>query len=267
MADPVTLMTEVLGVRAMLGSPLNQAPSFQEIQREIEAEYIAITNATNATGNAWQVDTYTLTTVAGQYQYVISDLSTNAQFRFYKALTVLTVPADVDSAPEYVLEFVELEHMPQEWAWLSQNHGQYFASSHDSQMIAFYRAIEDDGAKLYVELRPVPSRAQDYKIIYQQQDWWDYIYSTEEAAQIEAMLPFNSQKFYLRALVAKNLLMQGRVKWSMDPAYNASKARMILEGLNDRIDRGEESYREFISSLDNPDITYVQAWADEAFFE
>lgn len=251
-----TVLSEVMGVRVMLNNPMPQAPAFKDILEELEAEYQHLTNDLNNTGNAWQVDNYTLTTVAGTYEYEITP--TNKEF--YKALNVTTIPSNTSVDPQYVLEFTELEHMPQEWAWLGQNRGQYMYSSHDSQMIAFYRKITVSGEKLYCQIRPTPTEAQSYNILYQVTDWWGRISS---GTGTDFYMPHSSQRFYIRALVAQNLLLKGMVRWSFDDVRNFKTGQLVAKSLEVRINRYKQAYDEYIDSLDNPDLTMIDAWADD----
>lgn len=246
-----SLLQEVLGVRNLLDNPLSQAPSFKQIVEELQAEYQYITNDTNNTGNSWQIGETTLTTVSGQYRY---DLSVTD---FYKALNVTTVPGDINGQPQYTLEFTEFENMPKEWAWLSPTRGQYMYSSHDSQLIAFYRTQDSTtGEVLKCEIRPVPNRVQDYKILYQITDWW----TDHESAAYK--LPHSSQRYYVRALVAQNLLLRGGVKWSFDEVKNFTKGKIVAEGLKTRLERYKAVYDEYKDTLDIPDITEADSWAD-----
>jgi hypothetical protein len=255
-----TVLQEVQGVRQMLSNPLTQSPSFKDILEEMEAEYQAVTNQTNNTGNAWQTDNHTLTTVAGTYDYEIAP----ANGDFYKALNVTTIPSNVDIDPQFTLEFTELEHIPQEWSWLGQNKGQYMYSSHDSQIIAFYRKITSAGAQLRCQIRPTPASVETYNILYQVTDWWPKV---DDVADLGFTLPHSSQRFYVRALVAQNLLLKGMVKWSYDTMANYKQGELVFKGLETRIRRYKEQYDEYIDSLDNPDITYISSWADDNVFQ
>src|SRR4051812_17048578 len=96
-----TVASEVTGVRVMLDNPLPQSPSFRDILDELEAEYQHVTNTTNNTGNAWQTNTHTLSSVIGQYQYQLELPD------FFKALNATTVPSNVNADPEYTMEFTE----------------------------------------------------------------------------------------------------------------------------------------------------------------
>lgn len=251
-----TIQAEVLGVRSMLNNPLPQAPSYNDILEEMQAEYQNITNLTNATANSWQVANYTLTSVAGQYEYTI----TPANDDFFKALNVTTVPPDVDTDPQYMVEFTELEHIPKEWGWLGENQGQFLMSSHDSQLIAFYRTITSSGSAIKCQIRPTPTRVQDYNILYQVTDWWPQVLVSLGK---EFTLPHSSQRFYIRALVAQNLLLKGNVSWSFDADRDAATAKLVESGLSARLARYQEGFNEYRGSLDNPDITFITSWADD----
>lgn len=252
-----TVQDEVLGVRGMLNAPLPQSPSYQDILDELEAEYQHITNSTNSVGNSWQVANYTLTTQAGVYDYAISPSNDD----FFKALNVTTVPDPASTDPQYLLEFTELENIPKEWSWISSNKGQYLYSSHDSQVIAFYRQITPGaGATWRCQIRPVPSEVQEYNILYQVTDWWNMILTTLGTS---FPLPHSSQRFYIRALAAQNLLLKGTVMWSFSSESNEKIAQSVSKGLDIKLARYKEGFDEYRSSLDNPDVTYVDCWADD----
>lgn len=257
-----TLLDEILGVKQLLDSPMAQSPSFLDIVDELSAEYQHMTNVVNNTSEAWMISEYTLTTVAGQQDYRLDgDIPT-----FYKALAAYTIPANTSSTPQYGIEFMELEHIPKQWAWLSQTNGQYMFSSHDSQIMAFYRQLNAaDGERIYVRLAPVPTEAQSYRIIYQQTDWWDA--QIFQGAALDYVMPNSSQRMYLRSLAAENLLLKGAVMWSFDPVKNFSKAKIVERGIEIRKNRYKEAWDEYISSLDQPDVTIIESWADKNVFQ
>lgn len=245
-------MKELFGIRGQMGYPLDNSPSLKQIISEMHAEYQHLTNDSNNTGQSWQVDEYTFSSVIGQKTYLISIPLGD----FYKALTVTTVPADSSTHPEYPLEFVEMEHISEEWGWLNQSKGQLFNSSHDSGIIAFYRKITANTSGIYAEIRPVPARVQQYKILFQQTDWF-----TQAMESTIATLPHSSQRFYLQALVARNLVMAGLVKWSFDDKKNYFRSVAVLRSLEQKIDRYKPAYEQYIASLDNPDVTYQVSWS------
>lgn len=248
-----TLLKELFAVRKALGYPLDNEPSLKQIIYEMQSEHQNLTNETNNTGQSWQVSEYILSSVVDQREYEI----TVPFGDFYKALTVTTVP-DNSTTPEYPVYFVEREHISNEWPWLSSSGGQLFWSSHDSSFISFYRKIGANTAKLYAELRPVPSKVQDYRILYMQTDWW------EQAILLQtSQLPHSSQRFYIQALVARNLILAGVVKWSYDSEANAYKARHVLQGLKEKIERYKKAYDDYKASLDIPGVTMAESWAPD----
>lgn len=326
---PSTIAQEVLGVRSLLDSPLDQAPTFEDILGELEAEYQQVLNELNDRSDAWSISTYTFSSVAGQGDYELQssreidlqlniaenritlnsgtwtasdvgktitlgyplnatytiltvdegnvDATVNTVFGsgissivgiletplqdFYKALAVTTVPENINADPEYVLEFTELEHLPKEWAWLSQNKGQYMESSHDAQLIAFYRKMGTYSEEIWCQIRPIPSKAESYKILYQQSDWWDKFLDSTNYAEFRT--PHSTQRMYIRGLVALNLLYKGSVKWSFNDMKNELKTKSLIEGLEKRVARYRKSFDEYKDSLDQSDIVYATAWANE----
>lgn len=250
-----TLKLEVQGVRQILGWPLDNSPGVYEIVKDIEAEYQAMTNKLNFTENAWSVAEYTLSTVAGTYRYRLD----NAINYFQKALMISTVPANTAGDPEYVLEYYELENIPKEWAWLGVGKGQYMFSSHDSQLFAIYRTMAAEGERIYMEMRPIPNSAQDYKILYQQGNWIPAMESTG----LTFVLPHESQRYLMRNKVAQKLLYRGVVKWSHDDRINAVKSASILRGIEMSIKELADDFKDYKASLETVDIVYTDAWADE----
>lgn len=252
-----TLFTDVEGVRSMLGDPMPQAPTTLDILSELELEYQYLSNELNNTGNAWMIDSVNITTSAGVYEY---NLTGSGLSSIGKVLSVVTVPSDDTVDPEYQLEFAELEHLPKEWAWLSENKGAYSFSSHDGQLIVFYLKYSSlDGWYPYCQIRPVPASAQSYKIYYQVGDWWN----AESSVGMDLITPFPDQRGIVRALTAKNLILTGKVKWSFDEESNLRMGKIVLDGLNQRIIRYQKTFDEYKDSFDTPDITTQLSWADE----
>lgn len=248
---PSTLMNELNGVRSMLGNPLPQAPTIKDITEELEAVYQENTNIGNNTGIAWQVDSFVLTATAGQRTYV---LDPDVVIDFYKALTVTTVPTS-DSDPEYTLEFTEIEHLPQEWAWLGQNQGILLDSSHSSGLVAFYRQLGRAGEEIVCELRPTPNSTQQYTVWYQVGDWWERVFQNSDTAYT---LPNKEYRFYFRALAARNLLP--KCQWS----YGQDKERYenIKEMLDRRIVMSKKVYDDGLATIDNADVIRLDSYAD-----
>lgn len=253
-----TFLRDALGVRDMLGSPLEQSPSFEEIFFELDAEYQSLTNQLNLTGDAWTHNEITVTTVAGQRTYQI--LPTNNDF--YKALKVVTVPDNISQDPEYVLEFAEVEHLSNEWAWLGQNKGQLFDSSHDSQLVAFYRKMGAAGEEVWIELRPTPASVQQYRIVYQQSVWEEL----SRAAGKDYTSPHSALRTYIRCCAARNILQRQRVKWSFDEAKNAARIASMLAGIETRIRTLQTEVNNYRLGLDHSDVVHIDAWADDNIY-
>ncbi len=248
-----SVLNEVIAIRSLLNNPLPQSPSFESILEGIEAEYTLATQQTNNKGNAWQKAEVSFTTSAGvrEYQILTDDND------FDKPLVVTTVPANNSAYPEYVLEFTEVENISKEWGWTGTNKGQFTMSSHDSQLIAFFHKLTDEGDEVWCELRPTPSKAQVYKVMYQVGDWWARVFATQDLGY---NLPYSMHKHYLRALVAQNLLYKCR--WSFDAVADAMTKKEIGETLANQISRHKPVYDEWIGSLVVPDVIEASAWAN-----
>jgi len=263
---PSTLAKEIMGVRAVLDDPLPQSPSADNIIQALEEVYQWVTNRTNNTGNSWQVDTYTLTTVANQRVYDLTDdlLIATVSGGFYKPLIVTTIPDDTNT-PEVILEFTELESLPHEWAWLSANNGNLYFSSHSGRYIAFYRQLSQasgsTGERLMLEIRPTPSKVENYKILYQVGNWWDRVFETNPSDALDYRLPHQEYRFHLRRLAARTLLP--RARWTHDEAYNDMKRKEIALSLQVEIDHSAEAFEAHIASLDQADVIRLDSWADD----
>lgn len=249
-----SVLEEVIAIRSLLKNPLPQSPSFENIVDAMEAEYLLATNQTNNKGNAWQKDSVIFQTVAGISEYQIEVDDNN----FDKALVVTTIPSDANQFPEYVLEFTEVENITKEWAWKGQGKGQYMRSSHDSQLIAFFHKLTDDGDEIWCEIRPTPSKSQRYKIMYQSADWWSKVFNTTD--NFEFKLPYAPHKHYFRTLIAESLLY--RCRWSMDKQADITEKQEIGMTLERNLARYKPAFDEWIDTLVVPDVIQGTAWID-----
>lgn len=278
------LSREIFGVKAMLGDPLDQSPSIRQICDELEAEYQTVTNEVNNKGNSQHIAEEILTTSVGKRSYDIGSIAKD----FYKALSVTTIPSTAVLTPvagdpqgntitvssgigrSHSLEFTELENINDDWGHLRSNSGQLMGSSHDSQMIAIYKVIiPQQGEVVRVEMRPTPNSAQKYLILYQTTDWWDKSAPianavSEDTGAIVTQLPFNlphsSQRMYVRALVARNLLPITR--WGLDDVYNVRRHDHVREMLDRRIDRYRKVYEDYLDTMDHGGMIYIELFGD-----
>lgn len=242
-----SLLSEIHGVRSVLGYPLSNAPTSEDIAEALEESYQWAVNRTNNTGNSWQIGTLNIITVANTYVYQIE-----TQFDdFYKALSVVTVPT-VTGDPEYTLEFVEVEHIPEEWQWITTEGGRLYWSSHSAKYIAFYRKLGVDGETIWCEIRPVPDRAETYKITYQVGDWWSRISATTYG------MPHKEHRFHLRRLAARTLLP--KCKWNYGD--NSLMKAEVKETLDRAIAMGAPAFEEHIASLDNANVVELETFGD-----
>lgn len=271
-----TLLKEVFGVRQFLGDPLEQAPSVRQVVRELEAEYQYLMIDASNRGMSQHVGETVITTEADQRRY---ELGVEAD-QFYKILSVNTVPADAvitgdDSTKrvtvtsgdgrEQNIEMVELERFNDDWSDLRAGRGQLFSSTHDAQMVAFYKTIQEGvGEVLTAEFRPTPTSAQRYMILYQITDWWDRLFSasTDGANDYSFRLPHSSQRMLIRARVAMNLLKAGVVKWALNDDYNVRRGTVVEAGLKDKIMRYTDAYERYLDTLEHGDVVYVELFGD-----
>lgn len=242
-----SLLEEIHGVRSLLDNPLSNAPTPEDIAEALEEMYQWAVNVTNNTGNSWQIGTLNITTVADTYVYQIQ-----TQFDdFYKALSVVTVPDDTTD-PEYILEFVEVEHIPEEWSWITTNGGRLYASTHSGKFIAFYRKMGSDGESIWVEIRPAPDRVENYKITYQIGSWWDRVADTDYG------MPHKEHRFHLRRLAAESLLSKCKWQYGDNTQRKGEVAAQLARG----IARGAKAFDDHIALLDNADIVEMELYGD-----
>ena len=271
-----SIISEALGVKQMLGDPLDQAPSIRQIVLELEAEYQHLNNVISNRGQAQHIGELVITTVPDQTRYVLDVPSQD----FFKALSMTSIPSsaivtggehdlrmEVTSGDDHenMLEFYELEHGAFEWAYMSKNRGQVLSSSHDSQMVGFYKTIIDgEGEKLVLEMRPTPARAQRYRLLYQITDWWDRVFAAPSAGVdgIEFRLPHSSQRMMIRATVGMNLIQKGVVKWALNDQYNTTRGTVVLQGLTQRYERYKEAFNEYLDTLEHEDIVFIELFGD-----
>lgn len=243
-----SLLDEIAGVRSILANPLPNAPTPQDIAEALAEVYQWATNRTNNTGNAWQVGTLNIVTVADTYVYQIE-----TQFDdFYKALSVVTIPENGN--PEETLEFVEVEHIPEEWQWITTSGGRLY-SDHSSRFIAFYRKLGTDGETVWCEIRPVPDRVENYKITYQLGDWWSRV-TTDYG------MPHKEHRFHLRRLAAQTLLP--KCKWNYGD--NDKIKAEVNTTLEQAIERGMKAFEDHLASLDQADIVELETFGDRYYY-
>lgn len=277
-----TLKKEIEGVRSELSDSLDQNPTTGQIIYELEGEYQHISNLANNTGVAWSIDEIILTTVANQFDYRI-DTETD---QFYKPLHLEILPEGIELSDESAqedggkhlvidytnslkgtrgyLEFMEIEHLPLEYQWLQSVGGQLFFNTRYSFYMAFYRQIFPNvGEAQFVRLSPIPTISGiNIKIMYQTTDWWDAMFSelTTGTDQYQQKMPHSSQRFYIRSLVAKNLIYKEQVAWSTDIVKNTKKRSSILQGLDDKIIRYRPAFEDYIRTLEETDSITIDAW-------
>lgn len=275
-----TLLKEVFGVRQFLGDPLSQAPSTRQIIQELEAEYQQLTGETANRGGAQHVGEKIITTVAGQMRYDLAPDQPGEPEEIYKVLSVTTVPEAAvitgDSHDKDVtvssgddredsLEFMELERFSDDWPYLAPNRGQIFGSSHDSQAVAFFKVIDPQlGEVLRMELRPTPSEAQRYRVLYQLTDWWDRVFQNSAlgAADTDFKMPHTSQRMMVRCYAGLNLIQKNVVKWALNEEYNTQRAAVVQFGLKDKLERYRKTYEDFLDTMEHGDVIYVELWGD-----
>jgi hypothetical protein len=244
-----SLLDEIYGVRSVLANPLEQSPSVEDIVEALQEVYQFATNRTNNTGNGWQINTTTIVALEGVFVYEISTPFND----FYKALSVVTIPENDD--PEYALEFVEVEHIPTEWQWVTEQGGTLYGSStHSGRYIAFYRKMGTDGETIWCEIRPVPAQDENYKITYQVGDWWERVTSTDYE------FPHKEFKFHLRRLAASTLLPKCR--WSYDANANRERKLEIGATLDRAIEMGAPAFDAHIASLDQANVVELETYSD-----
>lgn len=230
------------------------APTAEDIVEALNEVYQWTTNRTNNTGNAWQINTTTIVATEGTFVYEIETQHND----FYKALSVVTIPAS-ENDPEYPLEFVEVEHIPEEWSWVTETGGQlYGSSSHAGRYIAFYRKMGTDGETIWCEIRPVPTQDENYKITYQVGNYWDRVVDTDYE------LPHKEYKFHLRRLAASTLLHKTR--WSYDAAANQQRKQEVAATLDRAIEMGAKAFDDHIASLDQANIVEMETYGDKFYY-
>lgn len=281
-----TLSKEIMGVREFLGAPLPQSPTTRQILSEMETEYSFITNRLNDREDAWAVDEFIITTVANQSRYRVDILYP----KFYKALNVVSIPTnssnlsagdgyelgvDLDfsvysgDSYEEPLNLVQLENAHMEWNSLAPESGQLFGNSASSMFVSFFRTVlKEQGEAIFLEIRPVPKEeGQKYKVLYQLTDWWDTLFGdfTHGSANkyLAQKLPNSSQKMYLRALVAKNLVLKGQVKWALNYDRNMDRAKGVLASLDDKISRYGASFNSYIDGLNAGEIVDLVGYSED----
>jgi len=251
---PAELITRV---RERLGeNVLPQSPSPLQILRRGVDEYQNATIRGNNTGNAWAVSEFVLTTQSDTRRYAIEVPD------FSKALLVSTVPNYASTYKgERLLNFTQIEQIPNDWSWLSENAGGWYGLWSGSlggraTYVAFYRQTAGfDGFKNFMEIRPTPGDGEDYRILYQVGDW-----SKSMGSDLGFEFPFSDVNFYFTTLVADGLLPYA--KWSNNAAEDMEMRKMLKMAFTEDLQRYEQTFRDFIASLSVTGIVWGESYAD-----
>lgn len=208
----------------------------------------------NNTGNAWAIKEYTLETEADTRRYEIEDAD------FGKPLLIATVPSSTPGIvePEQTLEFTQLEQLPNDWAYLSNN--SYWSlwlwgTSQKARYAAFYRQLDATGFKNYLEIRPTPAADEEYRVLYQVGDW-----SASVTSDLNFAFPFPELDFYFVTLVSDCLLYKCR--WADGKDQKAELEAAFGKDLS----RYQRTFDDYIASLTVTDIVYAESFADHCGF-
>ena len=247
-----TLTAEIGSIRSLLLNPLPQSPTPQDIVDEMETTYQGATNQANNTGKAWNVNSFTLTTVAGTRTYTLDPTVVQD---FYKALTVVTNPSS-NADPQYTLEVTEIDNLPKEWGWLSQNQSPLVDSTHSAGLIAFYRTMTTSQESILAEIRPTPNSVQQYTVWYQQGNWWNAF--IVDSSSFSNTLPQKEFRFYFRELAARSLVY--KCEWAY--GNNNEKRKMVAVELDRRLIISKQIYIDHLASMDNEESITLETWSD-----
>lgn len=230
-----------------------QSPDPKTILRRARDEYQHATQKVSNRGDAWAIKEFTLAASTNVRRYLIS------QADFGKALLVATVPEDAQHY-EIELEFTQLEQLPTQWAWLSSTQSAYslwYSSgvSQSARYVAFFRQLDATGFQNYLEIRPTPKAAENYRILYQVGEW-----GSQLPASLVFAFPFPELDFYFVTLVANCLLPVTR--WTENAeADRAAKTELKLALVED-LQRYQSTFDDFVSSLSHSKMVFADSFAD-----
>lgn len=204
------------GARGRLGRARAQAPSEDDVLREVSSHLRNFLNTLNNTNLAWDYRTLTIAVGANQAAYQIPDAS------FGKAFAVLTRD---DSNPSHVVRrvpFFEAPNLHFDWS-APGNIGAYPVSYFDGSLHTAVRAAFYWNAGVaYVSFLPTPQLSADYDVSYSVGD-------STRSMSLDSVPILSQHHDLIEVRAARSLLPLA--EWWDDEARNERKRRELALSL------------------------------------
>lgn len=226
------LRSMLAAARVELLDPKPQKPSYRHLLHLAVAVVQQRLNRVANTGRAWAVGETTLTVAAGTSDYLVTPNGGTLG----KVLDVTTYDPAGENLSESQVPFHDLNDMADgDWR------------------IAFYRKGGSD--QLWARVRPVPSDAANYRILYANGNW------ASSAALATSPLLAQFHSLFVAELAYAAL---PAASWVEDEAENRLRRNELRSFLGERIEAGDKEFGVHISAVSAPRNTFrVEAFAIE----
>lgn len=239
-----TRIQNIFRVRDLLSSPLPNAPSFHRLMAQLISEEMDVVNATNNTGIPWATATYQLNYSAGQTSYDINVTNFGKILYVVKATTnpyipYISVPFDDVSQQEYGTIYNYYG-----------SYGQAFAMPVTPERMSFYREGVLN-AQYKCTIQPQPQESATYILTYLP----GYI-GVDDPLSSATQMPEHAELVRLRAAMA----LLNYAEWGDDKAENRLKRADLMQGFGYQLERKEQLFKNYISSINRPRTVDVDNW-------
>lgn len=229
----------------MLDSPTPQKPSFHQLLRQAFSDSMDIANALNNTGLPWSENTYQLNYNPNQSEYIINAPDWG-KCLFATRLTgnpyIKEVPVGIgDRNNEHYGTILQMFY----GVW-----GGILPYEESPEQLIFWRTGAYNSEQM-VSVMPQPQQAWVYLLRY------EVGYSgTGQSLGDALQLPEHQELSRLRS--AASLLPYA--EWGSDDAMNNAKRQALMMGFQYQLQRKEDLFRKYITSLNSPRPVFLDNW-------
>lgn len=234
-------------IRAWLGYPKEQKPNPHQIFNQITVEEQSLLNRLTNTGKAWQIVTYTLTTVAGTAEYTLAfDTRPASDEHFGKVFDVVRATGNAEQ-PYVKIPFDDLD---------SLDFGKLPTAQDISvnEKISFYRTGSFEQNRKAV-IQPVPQEVLTYICRF-------YVGTVD---RIRSILTNSSAVTevvdYIDLRTAIALLPYAEWEGKTDE-QNDMTAKKLASGLLFQLENLERITNEYLKNINAPQSFEMSAWND-----
>lgn len=241
-------------IRAWIDAPIEQRPTPHQILNQMLTEEQALLLRLTNSNKPWALVSKTLTTVAGQSEYEITQPIASNQ-NSGKVYYIIRTTNQTD-LPYISVPFDDFS---------SQNYGQLLPSANANdplllpELVSIYRK-DAQSQKQYVVIQPAPQSVLTYTIYFKVGSL------NRSAAAMTSTGPVSELNDWLDLTAAIHLLPY--CEWKDDENYNDSRRRTLAAGLADQIGdinkRGSLAYNvdQYLRTINSSNTFDLDYWDD-----